>query len=328
MKRKPTAFHRHLFVEAWRLTWERKSLWVLGLFGGIALSGAVVEPVLSGLARVLGSADRWQYLHAEAAAAYVAPLSESVRRLASLPPLSTQVWLTLSIIIAVAGIWFLVLCQASLLAGLIEKKPHRLVDLLWRGNHSLWSLFVLDVVAFVTNALLLFMVAMPVLLYVTRPGWSEGFFAAFALLIYLPLAMGVRIMANFAAVQIVRRGYHVTHALEHAWYTFNTHWLAAFETGLMIALVTVAVTAASLVSLLLASLVFLLLLTVAAAGGWPILIALVTAAAVLAVGLVMLAIMGALTTFRFAVWAGFHGRASHPIIRYTLVAKLKRLFTM
>lgn len=327
MKRKPTAFHRHLLVEAWRLTWERKSLWVLGLFAGLALSGAVIEPVVVGVVRATHSGDWWQRLQTADPSVLLATLNEIVRRIADIPPLTAQIWFTLFTVAGVIGVWFLVVCQSGLLSGLIGKSPRKVVDVLWRGWHNLWSLFVLDVVACLANGLLLLMVAMPIVLYVSRPGFGAAFFAAFALLIYLPLAIGARIMASFAAVQIVRRDFHVAHALEHAWYLFNDHWLAALETGLVLSLATVAVAVVSLAALLIASLPFILLFTIASAGGSIVPVALLGAAGMLGLCLLMLTVLGALTTFRYAIWAGFHGRASHSIVRYTVVAKLKRLFT-
>lgn len=327
MKSKPTAFHRHLFVEAWRLTWERKSLWVLGLFAGLAMSGAVIEPVIQGLMRATHSGTWWQRMQTQTPGAFLAPLNELTQRVAHVPPLTAQIWCTLFTVAGVIGIWFAVLCQAGLLAGILDKKPRGLINVLWRGGHNLWSLFVLDVVAFLAHGILLLMVAMPILLFVSRPGGMEAFFAAFALLIYLPLAIGIRTIGVFAAVQIVRKNFHVTHALEHAWYTFNTHWLAAFETGIVLSLVAAALTTLSITVLLVASLPFLLLFTIASTGGWIFPIALLGSVGILGFCLMLLVIMGALTTFRYAIWTGFHGRASHPIIRYTLVAKLKHLFT-
>ncbi|MDG1949564.1 MAG: hypothetical protein P8J32_01925, partial [bacterium] len=54
-KRKSTSLYRNFLSDAWRLTWERKSLWIFGIFAGVISTGGVVDIALRSVKRVEGT---------------------------------------------------------------------------------------------------------------------------------------------------------------------------------------------------------------------------------------------------------------------------------
>ncbi len=50
--KKSTSIYRTLLREAFTHTWQRKSLWIFGIFAGLISTGGVIEVALSGIKQV------------------------------------------------------------------------------------------------------------------------------------------------------------------------------------------------------------------------------------------------------------------------------------
>lgn len=322
----PTAFHRRLIGEAWSLVWQRRPLWVFGLFGGLALSGTVIEPAFSGLSRVVQLGAFWMHARMDDWATATVPVGNAISQACRLNPLASKVDVTAAVILVFLFSIFALMCEGGLIAGLAEKSPLSLPDALRRGWQHAWSLFVVGFVARAYQLILLLLIALPVLFYAEGPGTSATFAACLAILLFLPLAIGGHIVAIFASIHVVRRDANVPEAIEVALRLFFARWLEALETGVVLLVLGALAILAFGMAAGLAAVPILFLFAVVHASGWFGGMALAATVGLLAFCTALFVFAGLLSAFRIAVWLRFYERVLHPLHGPRVVAKLKRLF--
>ncbi len=325
-KKTPAAFHRRIFGEAWLLARQRRPLWVFGLFAGVLLSGAAIEPVFSYLGRIVHLGAFWTMRNAEMWSEAMLPMGRAISHACRVNPLIAQASLTVLILVAIFSLAFALTCQGGLIAGLMEKKPSPFSHLLSRGWEKAWELFVLNALSRAFQFVLLLIIALPLVLYTEDHGWTMSFIASLSLLLYTPLAIAGNAIMMLACIHAVKKDTDVPTSIQKAFHLFFLHGLSAFETAMLLFVLGGLGTLVFAAAVLLAFIPAFLAMALAISSGWFIGMGLVGAMGILAFCAALFAFFGALNTFRYAVWFRFYERISHPLTGRTVVAKLRRWF--
>lgn len=327
MKKTPTGgFHRRLFAEAWSLVRTRKTLWVFGIFSGLALSGAVIEPAFSGLSRAARLGDFWMRLQLDDWARAAAPAGTAIAQACRINPLVSQIGVTFAIMVALGLIMWMFISEGALLSGLTEKTPSSRAVLARRGWHEACGLFVLNAIGRAYQLVLLLLLTLPILFYLEAGGFTRTFAAMLAILLFVPLSIAGHSITALASIHAVRKDADVPSSLETGLRTFCRHWLAAVETGVLLMLASGVAILGFGVAATIIGIPIALVFAVAHYSGQLIGVAAVAAVAILAFCALLFAFTGFLTAFRCAVWVRFYERVSHPLTGPRVIARLKRWF--
>lgn len=319
-------FHRPAFLEAWRLTWQRPHLWLLAVFAGAALSGAVVEPVIGSFLR----RNRWVSLLDGAWMMQGAPWMQQagmmVKDLCRVDQNALQVWMFAVVVLSLIALAFTIWCQTGLIAGLLTKQKPTLSEALHHGWEHFWTLLLANVMARATQLVLAIATGFPILLYLVRPGFWETFGASVALVAGLMLGSFVWIVAVLASIRAIHKEESLHNALTWAFHLGKEKPLLLLETALLLTGVSALAILAFLVVMVVASLLLTIIWVALGSGTWLMGSAFVGAIGTVGFSLLFLFGWGALTTMRYAVWVRVYDRLSNHLIRRVTVAKTHRLF--
>ena len=326
MAYRSTAFHRRLLAEAWELAWQRRLLWVFGLFAGLVLSGSTVGLALSGLVSVGRLKGFWMVLGNGQWTSAFTPLLQFILQSSRDNPVLANLLFTMLILLGIAGIMFACLCEGGLIEALVQKKSLPLAAVVAGGWQHSFRLFVLNVIGRGSELILLILVALTVLWYSLSQNIASAFTAILGILFFIPLLTGIYTLVMLASIHAVRKNTHVAASLHVAWTMFSTHWLSAFETGFILLLIDgLGALLFSIITLLL-FLPTLFVFSLASTSAWMLVSAILCAVSVLIFSAICCVAAGFLSAFRYAVWVRFYERAVRPLTANRIVAKLKRLF--
>lgn len=323
MPSKPAPIYRPLLREALRLTWERKSLWVFGLFAGLVTSGGMLDAAGRDLSRVMGARELF-----EDALAGVVPFADTfsawVRQVQLLEPARVTGTLTVAVLLALALVAAALLSQAALIRGLACKEDRPFHHTLREGRPFLWRLLALGLAGKAVRALLLACVALPLVLFVVRGGVADAWLYAVSFLVGFPLAVAANLVFTLASVDAVREDRGAAHAFVHALGRFAGAWLPALELGLLSFLAYGGIWLLTGAAVTLLSVPYAAGVALSLATGSTLGFMAVTGLFGVVAGAVTFAGTGAAVCFHHAVWVLFMDR-THPK-RTPLVAKLERLW--
>lgn len=317
--KKPTVTYRSMLAESARTAWERKSLWVFGLFAALLSTGGAYEMVVKD-ARV-GMLLRQGYARAceSAGTSWFGPL---VRDLLAFGPGRVTVLVTLAAALAALLVAASVVSQGALIAG-VGKKAVGDAAAANAGRAAFWHLLWLNVLHKSAHALLSLLAVLPLWYVAVRPGTDSVAVAFVSLALLLPLTISVSVLFMLASVHAARTGEHTLNAIEHAVILFRAHALAAFETGLIVFSCVVAAVAGFLLLGTLASIPFALTVFISLLIGNAVLFTAVNVVGAAGLILMLFAFAGATTTFQYAVWTRFH---DHAASKNRTISKIHRVW--
>lgn len=301
--------YRPLLADAFRVTWERKSLWVFGLFAAIISSGGVVDVAISGLRQATVSGNLFEQLSERSFIGY----AYASQFLIQLQKIDTGQFTLMLIVMTVVGVGLVcagVISQAALVHGAGEqnKHPHLL------RRHVLkhfWDVLFVDLITKVLSILLMVLTTLPVFLYLTQasPFASNILFVHF--LIFIPAIIVLHILSMLALVSVVEDSVHTIKAIEKSLTLFKTHWLATVEYGfiLFILVFGCGLLFAALLSLL--SFPYSALYHLALYSGSIPFFFIMNILFALVVGALLLVFGGIVVTFQYSAWRAFYKRATH-----------------
>ncbi len=320
-------FHRRVLLEAWRLVWQRRLLWVFGFFGGLVLSGAVIEPAFTELSRMTRLGAWWMRVRAEGGIATGVPGGEIISRACRVAPAIAGIGFTAGAIIAVLTIAFCFIALGAVVAGLSAPHPLAVGQALRRGWRHAWAMFIIGLLNRAFQLVLLLLIALPVLSYALGVGgWTVAFATGLSILLFLPLAVGGNVVALYASIHAARRGASVTESLEAGTRLFFARWLESLETGAVLLAVSILAMLGFAMAVTLAVLPLWLFFAAMPSSGWYGGMGLIGAVGILAFCAAALVFWSMLSMFRLAVWLRFYERALHPVHGPRIVARLKRWF--
>lgn len=319
-KRKPKGIYRQLLKDAWRIVWERKSLWVFGIFAGVVSTGGVFETGLRAFDRVSASRDILAQLLAGSFMGYES-FREYVRWFSLMEPWRQQVLLTIFILVGLLVLVFGVRSQSLLVLQAGGKKTQTWSTLLHRSEHFFWRVLTIDLVTKALTVVLVMATTLPLVLYLTEPTLLYGVFYVATFVLFFPCLIAVNLLSLLSIVDVVERDHHPLPAAEKAIGLFRRHWVVMLELGLMTFLVSLAVIAFSLVGVaVLFVATMMLLVTSVFLGSGGLYIGSAVIGALLMIILFIVA-NGLMTAFQYTVWLLYYRQAQK---REGIQAKLHR----
>lgn len=323
MATKPAAIYRPLLREALRLTWERKSLWVFGLFAGLVTTGGVVD--VAGV-RVRQVTDARAFLQDALSGTF--PFADAfgawVRQVQLLDPSRVTATLTIALLLAIALVATAVLSQAALIRGLACKQDRPFHHGLREGLPSFWKLLALDLAGKALQGILVGLTALVLALLLARGTRADALLYLVTFLACFPLAVAGNLVMTLAAIDLVREGRGACHAFLHALGRFAGHWVNCLELGIVSFLVVLALWIAAGAAVAALAIPYAALIGLSLAIASTTLFWLGSALFAVCAGALTLAFTGASVTFQHAVWIAFMDRSAPR--RTPLVAKLERLW--
>ncbi len=321
-KKLPTSVYRTLFVDAWRLTIERKALWVFGLFAAVLSTGGVCEMAAKGFRNLVVIRDVYlDILRGTFTGAEV--FGQLVKQLTAFDPNRLTGAATLVIFIGIVIVIASIVSQGALIAG-CGPKPISDRNAYLHGNHTFWHLLPLNVLHKIVHVLLTLLAAIPLLILVQTGGANGIFVSLITFLIILPLTIIVATLFMLASIHSVRTGNHTLDSIHHAVNLFRSHTLATFETGAILFAAVLVAIFGFLATLMVFSLPFAVLATVALVSESVFFFTILNILGVIALFFLLAVFAGATTTFQYAVWVKFYDHAISP--RKKIISKLHRVW--
>jgi len=324
-RRKPTSIYRKILASAWYLTWQRKYLWVFGIFAAIISTGGVFEVAFRDLNRIKSGGSLLEQILTGSFTGYQG-FAQYIELLQTQNQLRISLTITLFSLLFIILVITTVLSQSALISGLIAKKSKNVREIIIAAWPHFWRILILDVVIKLTSILLLFITTLPLALLLSRGNLFDGILYFVLFLILFPAIIVVNILGTLSLIEIVKRKITVINALHNSWNIFLRHWLAAFELGLILFFIMMAgmiITSASVVFI---SIPYAALTALAILTATPIIFTLVNIMGGLAIILVIVIAIGAMVTFQHAVWVKFHERAVHRVLGKKTIAKIERFW--
>lgn len=309
--KKPTTIYRSLLRDSIRVTMERKSLWVFGLFAALLSTGGVGEMAAKGWHRLSVARDVFGEI-ARGTFTGTRTFGTVVRTCLEIAPSQATAIMTIMILVAIAMVAVSVASQGAVLAS-VGPKPVTDAQAVAGGKKSFWHLLALNVLHKSAHAVLILLSSLPLLLVLERTTGSSALIAFLTFLVAFPLTVVIAAIFMIASAHISKTNAHSLDAIHHAVDIFKKHWLAAFELGLILFLCIIAASGAFVMAVSVLSIPFIVAVSLAFVTS--------SASAFLAVNLLgafvllllAFAFAGATTTFQYAAWARFYGHAAGPI---------------
>ncbi len=217
---------------AWKLTWTRKRLWVLGLLAALVGSGGSFEFVFNYFSALGGRED---------------PLSEIITLFVSTFTGGPDVlWASLfAIFVMFVVLAVIVLIAISGQGSLIyavsqaEKSSSKLnlSRLMQKGKNHLWPLFGVNFVKLILIAILLYGTRLMVaLLAGSTSAFASVLMVALSIIILL-LGLTVSFLAIYSACFIMLHEKSFKESVVQSWALFANHWLVSLEMAVVVFLV-------------------------------------------------------------------------------------------
>lgn len=316
--------YRPLFREAWLLTWQRKSLWIFGIFAALISTGGVMDTVGATLQKIERTESLLAQLMDHSFIGY--PLaSEYIQQLNLLGTYRVGFLLLATTISAVLLLVISVLSQGALLLGIGSSKTQEPYQLRRMASTSFWSLFVVGVLNKLMMCVVTLLLILPLWLVAVSGSVIHGLFFFVLMLLFIPVSVIINIVYMFAIIHVVEEKAHPLDAIHLGLNLFRKQWLATLEYGLMLFLI---VFGAGLAVLLASSLLFipyaLVSPVILLSGSTSLFIGMNVVFGLLFLGII-LAFGGASVTFQYSAWHVFYKRGVHKTHGKKIFSKLIRL---
>ncbi len=322
MAKKPTAIYRPLLCDAWRVTWEHKSLWVFGLFAALISSGGVVDVAISGIKQVTASGSLLEHLLERSFIGY-AYVSQFLLQIQKINPGRFTIIVVLITLVGVGLVCAGVISQAALIHGAQQKNkhPHLIRRHVFR---HFWDVLFIDLVTKLLSIILITLTTLPVFFYLTQASAFSSNLLFIHFLIFIPAIIILHILSMLALVSVVEENTHALHSIERALKIFKTHWLSSLEYGFILFLIVfgVGLMFAALLSLL--ALPYGVINNLALFSGSVAFYFVINVLFAFALGALLLIFGGIVVTFQYSAWRIFYVRATHRVFGLKPFSKIWR----
>lgn len=308
--KKSTGLYRKLIQEAWSLTWERKALWIFGIFAALISTGGVVDVAFASLKKVRSGGSLLESLLNSSFVGYNL-FAQYVNQLQLLGTGRVALILAAITIASLALFVMAIVSQAALILGAKSKhipSPHTIRKEAW--SHF-WDLTIVAVLTKIANLLLVSLMTLPLLLLYIQTTHYHAWLFFILMIIFLPAIIVVNTISVLALMDIVHKGKRAIGAIEHAWRIFKKQWLAAFEFGFLLFLIVFGAGVIMISLLMLLSVPYAIIYTITLLTGSFGFFLFANVTFVLLVFLLFLFFGGGAVTFQYTAWYQFYKRASH-----------------
>lgn len=316
--------YRPFLREAWRRTWERKSLWIFGIFAALISTGGVMDTALRAIENVTHTASLLVNL-ADASFIGYDTASRYISQLALLGSQRVSLLLTIATLVGILLIVIATLSQGVLILGAGKTSPKGFT-LLWReALPHFWSLFLIGLLNKLLMVILVGLMTLPLLLVSLSTTLGNGILFVALMLLFVPASIIVNVIYMFALIDVVETGAHPLSAIHTGLKLFGKQWLATFEYGLILFF---TVLGAGLILLIAMTLLFIpfsiLYATFLLSGSFSWFLITSTVSALLLVALILL-FSGACVTFQYSAWYYFYKHGLHKTHGKKVFSKILRL---
>ncbi len=311
MRRKPEAFHGTLLAEAWKATWQRKSLWLFGMFAAAVSTGGVFEIGLKTFHRVKKGGEFLEELWRGSIPGFD-DWVQYIRLFSLMEPWRQQALLAGFTVLGVLVVVLGVVSQAAIIEQAGDKKPLPVRKLLMRSEHAFWRVLAIDLAAKGLSLAALIAATLPLALFVRSPSLLTGSLYTGAFLVFFPAVIILNLLSVLAVVSVVEHDHGIIKAMEESVNLFRRHWLIMLELGIasffLSSLILVAAVLGALVLYVLTGAMLMLAVTIGSASLylWSAVFGSVFMAAAFLLG------TGIMTAFQFAVWLQYFRHAKKP----------------
>jgi hypothetical protein len=324
MSKKSTALYRNLISEAARLTWQRKMLWVFGIFAALISTGGVIDIVFATVKKVKVGGNLLEQLMSSSFFGYEIA-SQYISQLQVVGTTHMAGILTAITLIGILLVVMAVVSQGALVLGMKIKHAPNPHEINKETHKHFWDLLTIATLTKAASALLVILMTLPLLLFYVQTTQYNAFLFFFTMLLFVPAVLVVHIISILALVDIVHKNRTAVHAIEHAWRVFVKHWVATFEFALILFFISLAAGTILFVSLSVLSIPYAIFYTASLLSGSYNLFLIVNVLSGLAVILIVLLFGGALTTFQYTSWYVFYKHATHKTHGRHPFARILRL---
>ncbi len=325
MKKNSTAIYRTLLRESLTLAWQRKTLWIFGIFAAIVSTGGVFDVATAGMRRVqLGGTFTHQFI--SSCFAGYSMFGSFLSRAQTLGPTHGIAALFFIILICVGGIFLAVLSQTALIHG-IKSPTHEHPNVIRKRAHDhIARIFTLDVLTKLAGAVAIAIATIP---FLWQGPVSDNTFlllACIQLVIFFPLVLVINILSFLAIIHIIETEATISEALSVAWNIFARHWLATFEYAILLFLLIALSGFVLLAIILFLTVPYALIYSASLLTGSFIIFVVANALFGLVALAIILAFGGAVITFQYSAWYLFYKQTGLPLHARLPIAKTFRLF--
>lgn len=319
---KPTPIYRPLLHDAWKITWERKSLWVFGLFAAVISSGGVIDVAISGLRQATASGNLLEHLIDRSFIGY-AYISQFLLQLQKINQSQFIITLVLITLLGVGLICAGIISQAALIHGAEDenKHPHLIRRHVIR---HFWDVFLIDAATKILSLLLIVLTTLPIFFYLSQATTFASNVLFVHFLIFIPVIIVLHILSMLSIVSVVDQNMHALPAIEQAIAIFKKHWLATIEYGFILFAIVFSSALLFIGLLSLLSVPYSLIYNLSLFSGSTILFILVNILFAFVVTAIFLCFGGIAVTFQYTAWRTFHKRAIHRTFGFRPFSKIWR----
>lgn len=316
--------YRPFFLDAWRLTWERKRLWIFGIFAALLSTGGVVDVAWRTLERVERAESLLVNL-ADASFMGYGLAASYIGQMAALGPERGSALVIAATLIGLLLLIMAVLSQGALVLGIRAKTledPHALRA---QAAGHFWSLLLIGLFNKIVMAVL--MVLMTLVLWLSAFSGDPADVAVFftLLVLFIPATVVVSIIYLFALIDTVETGDHPLQAIHTGARLFARQWLSALEFGLLLFALVLVAGVAFIALLVLLLVPYSILFSATLLTGSFSLFLFINVLFALALLLAILLFGGALVTFQYGAWYNFYKRGVHKMHGKKTFSKILRL---
>ena len=292
--------YRPVLQKAWQIVWQRKFLWLLGVFAGIVNTGAVLEVGFRALTPVNTNLPVGQMFVTN-----IIPGLDIIQLYLSqfflMSP--TRAWITIAALF-VLGIVFVilaVLAQGGIIEGALAKKKHRLADLK-KAEDAFWKVLIIDLATKTLVALLLALSVTPLAL-LSSVAFNQIIASAVTLIVFILAILIISLISIFSITAIVHRKHSMAEAITESIHIFRKYPVVTLEVAVLLFLIQLV--GAGLIGFVLLvvwlpyTAIFMLTTLIPVAILGSVVSLFVTIVALL----IVLTISGFLVAYQYTVWA-------------------------
>lgn len=313
-----------MLAEAWRLTWERKSLWVFGIFAALISTGGVVDVLFASFKKIEQCGTLLTRLMNSSFIGYELG-SQYIRQLQLLGSGRVMGIVTFATLVLLFLIVMATISQGSLILGLKTKKPTDPYHLKQQASQHFWSLLLLAVLNKLLTLILILLMTLPLFYFYLATSTTSALLFFSLISIMIPALTVVNIVYMFALIDVVDGNRHPLDAIATGWKLFTRHWLATLEYGLILFLIVFAAGLLLIGFLLLLTVPFALIFTTTLLTGSFSFFLIANTLFALALLSFILAFGGACVTFQYSAWHQFYTRGLHKTHGKKIFSKILRL---
>lgn len=322
-KTKPAGIYRTIVLDAWRLGWQRKSLWVFGIFAGF-ISPGIFDVISGALTRIRQGATLFEQLMNESFVGYTL-VSEYIQQLLLVGSLKTALLLIAFILVTLLLITIAVLSQIALVVGIASREHLHNIHLRERAWHLFPSVLILDGLTKGALALGILLSILPLWLFYLETSTYHLGLMLVELIFFLTALFLIQTVSMLTLIHLVQHGTSVWHAIHASIKILSRHWLSNIEFALVLffcsSLMQLVAIGLMIVLVIPYRLVYSATLLVGSTT-LPVSVTLFFAACSV---LLFLLTSGFATTFQYRAWFAWYERASHRVHGKQLMTKMMRM---